>query len=153
MTEGERDRLTASYLYPLPQALIAHQPADKRDQSRLMVVRREGQRVEQTAASQRHDNRGQGVGSIARADDLAPPIRRHSCGEHAVEADGQGRARADVHHGDTQLIDDFRARVNARLMLLPPHDPQFKRNKERVARDAERELIELTWDLGDDDAR
>lgn len=42
MTEGERDRLTASYLYPLPQALIAHQPADKRDQSRLMVVRREG---------------------------------------------------------------------------------------------------------------
>ncbi len=56
-------------------------------------------------------------------------------------------------HGDTQLIDDFRARVNARLMLLPPHDPQFKRNRERVARDAERELIELTWDLGDDDAR
>ena len=56
-------------------------------------------------------------------------------------------------HGDTQLIDDFRSRVNARLMLLPPHDPQFKRNKERVARDAERELIELTWDLGDDDDR
>ncbi|HPU40053.1 MAG TPA: hypothetical protein PLS63_10815 [Microthrixaceae bacterium] len=52
--------------------------------------------------------------------------------------------------GETQLIDDFRSRVNARLMLLPPHDPQFKRNKERVARDAERELIELYWDMGDD---
>lgn len=51
-------------------------------------------------------------------------------------------------HGDAQLLDDFRARVNARLVLLPPHDPQFKRNRERVARDAERELIELTWDLG-----
>ena len=42
-------------------------------------------------------------------------------------------------------------RVNARLMLLPPHDPQFRRNKERVNRDAERELISLDWDLGDDE--
>ena len=41
--------------------------------------------------------------------------------------------------------------MNARLMLLPPHDPQFKRNRERVNRDAERELILLDWDLGDDD--
>ncbi len=56
--------------------------------------------------------------------------------------------RADS--GDTKLVDDFRTRVNARLMLLPPHDPQFRRNKERVARDAERERIDLTWDLGDD---
>lgn len=54
-------------------------------------------------------------------------------------------------YGDQQLIDDFCARVNARLMLLPPHDPQFRRNKERVNRDAERELIDLVWDLGDDD--
>ncbi len=53
--------------------------------------------------------------------------------------------------GDEQIVDDFRVRVNARLMLLPPHDPQFRRNKERVNRDAERELIELVWDLGDDD--
>lgn len=57
--------------------------------------------------------------------------------------------RAD--YGDAQLINDFRSRVNARLMLLPPHDPQFRRNKERVNRDAERELIALVWDLGDDD--
>ncbi len=51
--------------------------------------------------------------------------------------------------GDGAIIDAFRPRVNARLMLLPPHAPQFRRNKERVNRDAERELIHLTWDLGD----
>jgi hypothetical protein len=36
----------------------------------------------------------------------------------------------------------------ARLVLLPPHDPQYRRNRERVIRDAERENIELEWDLG-----
>ena len=46
------------------------------------------------------------------------------------------------------LIDEFRARVMARLLLLPPHDPQFRRNRERVARDAERENLILEWDLG-----
>ncbi|MEN3271369.1 MAG: hypothetical protein V7636_130 [Actinomycetota bacterium] len=50
--------------------------------------------------------------------------------------------------GDGRLIDSFRDRVNARLMLLPPHDPQFRRNRERVARDAERERLLLEWDLG-----
>ena len=50
--------------------------------------------------------------------------------------------------GDGRLIDDFRQRVLARLVLLPPHDPQFRRNRERVARDAERELLLLDWDLG-----
>ena len=50
--------------------------------------------------------------------------------------------------GDRVLIDDFRSRVMARLMLLPPHDPQFRRNRERVARDAERENLLLDWDLG-----
>jgi hypothetical protein len=46
------------------------------------------------------------------------------------------------------LVDGFRQRVMARLVLLPPHDPQFRRNRERVARDAERELLSLQWDLG-----
>ena len=46
------------------------------------------------------------------------------------------------------LIDEFRSRVMARLLLLPPHDPQFRRNRERVARDAERERLVLEWDLG-----
>ena len=50
--------------------------------------------------------------------------------------------------GDRAMIDDFRSRVMARLMLLPPHDPQFRRNRERVARDAERENLGLDWDLG-----
>ena len=50
--------------------------------------------------------------------------------------------------GDRQVIDDFRSRVGARLVLLPPHDPQFRRNRERVVRDAERENLYLEWDLG-----
>ena len=54
-------------------------------------------------------------------------------------------------HGEQQVVDDFRSRVNARLMLLPPHDPQFRRNRERVNRDAERENIAIEWDLGYDE--
>ncbi len=56
------------------------------------------------------------------------------------------------HFGDTKLLDDFWARVTARLLLLPRHDPQFRRNKERVNRDAERERIILDWDLGDEES-
>jgi len=51
-------------------------------------------------------------------------------------------------NGERSVIEDFRQRVNARLLLLPPHDPQFKRNRERIVRDAEREGIVLDWDLG-----
>ena len=56
----------------------------------------------------------------------------------------------EVHSdfGDRPVIDEFRARVMARLELLPPHDPQFRRNRERVVRDAERERLILDWDLG-----
>lgn len=50
--------------------------------------------------------------------------------------------------GERSVIDAFRQRVMARLQLLPPHDPQFRRNRERVARDAERERLVLEWDLG-----
>ena len=50
--------------------------------------------------------------------------------------------------GERHLLEEFRARVLARLALLPPHDPQFRRNRERVVRDAEREGIVLEWDLG-----
>ena len=53
--------------------------------------------------------------------------------------------------GDRGVIDEFRQRALARLQLLPPHDPQFRRNRERVARDAEREALILDWDLGTDD--
>jgi hypothetical protein len=51
-------------------------------------------------------------------------------------------------YGDAAVIEPFRDRTLARLTLLPPHDPQYRRNRERVARDAERENLELEWDLG-----
>ena len=54
--------------------------------------------------------------------------------------------------GERQLVDDFRQRALARLQLLPPHDPQFRRNRERVMRDAERENLILDWDLGYEEA-
>src|SRR5229473_4558672 len=59
----------------------------------------------------------------------------------------------EVHgvFGDGRLIEEFRQRALARLQLLPPHDPQFRRNRERVARDAERENLLLDWDLGQPD--
>lgn len=50
--------------------------------------------------------------------------------------------------GDRQVLDEFRARVLARLVLLPREDPQFRRNRERIVRDAERALISIEWDLG-----
>ncbi len=45
--------------------------------------------------------------------------------------------------GDQRVLDEFRARVLARLVLLPREDPQFRRNRERIVRDAERELISI----------
>jgi len=51
-------------------------------------------------------------------------------------------------YGDQALIEAFRFRALKRLELLPPHDPQFRRNRERIARDAERENILLEWNLG-----
>lgn len=54
--------------------------------------------------------------------------------------------------GERQLVDEFRQRAVARLQLLPPHDPQFRRNRERVMRDAERENLILDWDLGYEEA-
>jgi len=54
--------------------------------------------------------------------------------------------------GERQTVDEFRQRALARLQLLPPHDPQFRRNRERVVRDAERENLILDWDLGYEEA-
>jgi hypothetical protein len=53
--------------------------------------------------------------------------------------------------GDRTVIDEFRQRALARLQFLPPHDPQFRRNRERVARDAEREALILDWELGEEE--
>ena len=52
-------------------------------------------------------------------------------------------------YGDQTLVGEFRARVLARLVLLPRDDPQFRRNMARIVRDAERELISIEWDMGD----
>ena len=51
-------------------------------------------------------------------------------------------------YGDGTLLGEFRAGVLARLVLLPRDAPQFRRNRERVVRDAERENLLLDWDLG-----
>lgn len=51
-------------------------------------------------------------------------------------------------YGDRSLIEEFRSRTLARLQLIPRHDPQFRRNHDRVVHDAEREAIELEWDFG-----
>ncbi len=56
--------------------------------------------------------------------------------------------RIDSDFGERGPIEEFRQRALARLLLLPPHDPQFRRNRERVVRDAERENFLLQWDLG-----
>jgi hypothetical protein len=51
-------------------------------------------------------------------------------------------------YGERSLVEEFRTRVLARLVLLPRDDPQFRRNRERIVRDAERENISVEWDLG-----
>ena len=51
-------------------------------------------------------------------------------------------------YGDRTLIEEFRTRALARLVLLPRDDPQFRRNRERIVRDAERERISVEWVLG-----
>ena len=51
-------------------------------------------------------------------------------------------------YGDRTLVEEFRTRILARLVLLPRDDPQFRRNRERIMRDAERENITIEWDLG-----
>jgi hypothetical protein len=54
-------------------------------------------------------------------------------------------------HWDEEQIQAFVDRVDARLRFLPPHDPQFRRNRERVNRDAERENLLVEWNLGYDE--
>ena len=46
-------------------------------------------------------------------------------------------------YGDRTLLEEFRTRIDARLLLLPRDDPQFRRNRERIMRDAERENISV----------
>ena len=59
----------------------------------------------------------------------------------------------EVYHtgGERKVVDAFRQRVLARLMLLPTHDPQFKRNRDRIMKDSEIERVTVVWDLGNGD--
>ncbi len=60
--------------------------------------------------------------------------------------------RFESEFGDRALLTEFQARTEARLLLLSPHDErQFKRNRERISRDAERSRLRLEWDLGYDE--
>src|SRR5437762_14198690 len=56
----------------------------------------------------------------------------------------------EVHSefGERAVIEEFRQRALARLVLLRPHDPQFRRNRERVVRAGGRENRILDCDLG-----
>jgi hypothetical protein len=74
-----------------------------------------------------------------------PPLG-HACVVYLGPVAPHWEVRSD--YGDSVLIEEFRRRTMARLVLLPPHDPQYRRNRERVIRDAERERITLEWDLG-----
>src|ERR1700677_4311772 len=50
--------------------------------------------------------------------------------------------------GPADVVEAFRERVLARLVLLPPHDPQSRRNRERIVRDAERDNLALERHAG-----
>jgi hypothetical protein len=79
--------------------------------------------------------------------DVAAPVSR---GQATVVYLGPVEPHWEVRSsiGERDVIEEFRQRTLARLMLLPPHDPQFRRNRERVMRDAERDGITVIWDLG-----
>ena len=76
---------------------------------------------------------------------LNPDVNEPPRGHVRVVYLGPGRAPlgGPLRLRRPAVIDEFRARVLARLELLPPHDPQFRRNRERVVRDAERENLLL----------
>jgi hypothetical protein len=83
--------------------------------------------------------------SDAPAEPLEPP-RAHARVVYLGPVAPHREIPSDI--GERQLIEDSRRRLLARLVLPPPHDPHFRRNRERVIRDAERENILLDWDLG-----
>jgi len=85
------------------------------------------------------------MSDIADLETDEPPI-----GQATIVYLGPAAPHWDIQtvYGDREVMDQFRSRVSARLLLLPPHDPQFRRNRERVNRDGERERIVVEWDLG-----
>jgi hypothetical protein len=54
----------------------------------------------------------------------------------------------ELEGDDSAALEAFRERAMARLTMLPPYDPQFRRNGERVSKDASQAGIALEWDTG-----
>ena len=87
------------------------------------------------------------AGTLAAMTDVATePPRAHARIVYLGPVSPHWEVYSD--YGERNLVEEFRARVLARLVLLPFNDPQFRRNRERVMRDAERENITVEWDLG-----
>jgi len=84
--------------------------------------------------------------SLTEQPDVVEPPRGHIRVVYLGPVAPHWEVQSDF--GDRKMADDFRQRAMARLVLLPPHDPQFRRNRERIVRDAERENVILEWDLG-----
>jgi len=53
--------------------------------------------------------------------------------------------RYEFVEGNRDVIQEFVRRANTVIGLLPHNDPQFRRNRERVRRDAEREGVTVEW--------
>ena len=61
-----------------------------------------------------------------------------------------------MEYGDPEQIQAFVDRIHARLNYITALDPQFRRNRERVKKDAEREQLRVEWipaELGVDQER
>src|SRR4029079_2094816 len=50
--------------------------------------------------------------------------------------------------GEHKVLDEFRARALARLVLWPRGAPHLRGRVERINRDPEREYVSLEWELG-----
>lgn len=53
--------------------------------------------------------------------------------------------RYEFVEGNRDVIQDLVRRANTVIGLLPPGDPQFRRNQNRVQRDADREAVTIEW--------
>lgn len=83
--------------------------------------------------------------NYAEATTLNEPPRGHARIVYLGPASPHWEVYGD--YGDQNMLEEFRARTLARLILLPRNDPQFRRNQERVNKDAERERISIEWEL------
>ena len=89
------------------------------------------------ATLRRSSVRPTGCGRASRlAAHVGPVPRRASAASrprpHRVPRSGGAALAGGLRLRRPTVIEEFRQRALARLLLLPPHDPQFRRNRERV---------------------